>query len=33
MIALLHSSGTPPYGHFVSTATFFRPAERPYTSL
>ena len=23
MIALLHNSGTPPYGHFVITATFF----------
>jgi len=33
MIALLHNSGTPSYGHFVITATFFRPAKRPYTSL
>ena len=33
MIALLHNSGTPPYGHFVITATFFTRQKRPYTSL
>lgn len=27
MIALLHNSGTPPYGHFVITATFFSPGK------